>query len=463
MITLLQHNRVNKTQKEVDFLIPFLDLDRKYFVDPSLIRFSTTPLMVKWSQEIDDFLDLTNRIIKSGDYTKLRSLLNIGEAQNVGLGYCSDSIDGNGFGAKIADNIIRIIKKNKSFREKGFSRIEELQWLDKNIGPDRISDFAIHILKRDIIKYTQKQAKLLGLPQEEVRVQKVFMPNTLEWVPQKVSLPVNPLKISNDAVNQHPGILLIPKEIVKPLPLFLSYDDFYGFIEEQIPKSKRLTTSRMIKEKIIKRVIDDPSQSLKYIKLRESNKQKLFRPDFDKEILEHVEELEILKPGNKDAHKYRACVAKLLTYVFIDELNYYTEEKKTLLGDKQRDIIFQNISKSGIFSDFKNLHSSGHIIVDAKNTLDVTAKDISRVADYLDKNIGLVGIIMSRKKADKKLLVQARGQLDTNGKIILFICDEELKRWVRAKTKIQQISGKEQDTFDPLVGINNKYTELLSS
>ena len=52
MLSLLEHHSIRKTQKDVDFIVPFLDLDRKYFVDPSLIRFSSTPLIKKWNEEI---------------------------------------------------------------------------------------------------------------------------------------------------------------------------------------------------------------------------------------------------------------------------------------------------------------------------------------------------------------------------------------------------------------------------
>lgn len=463
MISLLKHHGIKKTQKEVDFLIPYLDIDRRYFFDPALLRFSTTEELQPWKEEIEEFLKFVNAKIKAGDKKKLEGLLNIGEANNIGLGYCIEDIDGSGFGEEISKKVIAIISRSKHFKVKGFSRLEELQWLDASIGPDRVSDFGLNILKRNIIKYTQEQCRKHGIPMEKVRVDKVFYGDTVEWGPMVEELPVNPLKKSKDPMNPHPAILLLPKELIRPLPLFLSYDDMYGFMEAEKRIKSLPDGSRVDKSEVVAEIMKTPAVSAAYISKREAEKDKLTRPDFDSGVFEKLEQLDEIETGRKDAHKYRALVADLMSEAFKGSLRLFAEEKPTLLGDKQRDIIFQNVAKSGIFADLRIETKCSHVVVDAKNTEDVTAKDVARVASYLNQDIGMVGIIVSRKKADKSLLRQAKAFLNDDKKFILFVSDEDFRRWLRGSHKIKQIDSEAVSTSDPLTTMHNRYSDLVSS
>lgn len=462
MISLLEQHGIKKGQKEVDFVIPFLDQDRRYFLDPALLRFSRTPLLIKWNQEIKDFLDLTRHVMKKNDLVKLVNLLSIGEAGDVGLGYCAEGIGGSGVGNEISKNILKILRKNPEFRKRGLLRLEELQWMDVDIGPDRISDLTVNILKRDIIKYTQQQCRKHGIPMEEVRVQKVFLPDELGWGSEKTKLPVNPLITVRDVFNPHPPVLLVPKEIVKPLPLFLNYSDFYGFIESEKPSKASAIAPKTL---VARTVVEDPELSTRYIHHREAEKDKLLRPDFDEKGLIELEKLEKIETGRKQANEYRATVARILTAIF-PHLPLYREEKQTLLGDKQRDIILQNnaTSADSIFTKLRVGYGADHIVVDAKNTEHVTPDDIARVASYLNKKIGMVGLIVSRKRSPtSRLLKHAKAYLDDDGKVILFICDEELKKWLNGKSKIQHTTGEDISTYDAEKSIANKYSELVSS
>lgn len=459
MITLLGYHRIKKLQRDVDFLIPFLDLDRRYFLDPALLRFSKTPLLKIWEQEIVDFLALIHQIILSNDLKKLYRLLNTGEAQDAGFGYCEDGVGGSGMGNKISQNIINILQRSPEFIKRGFIRLEELQWLDSGIGPDRISDLTISILKRHIIKYTQKQCISIGIPMEDVRIDKVFCPDTLEWASLKIRLPINPKRISRDPVNEHPPQLLLPKEIMKLLPLFLNYDDFYGFIDRDSAGKKKNSDQK--KSAVIQYALNHPEKSVEYVKFRETQTEKLFRPNFDKEIILSLEKLDHIKPGDRaQANQYRDIVADLLGFSF-PELKLANIEKSSMFGDKRRDIVFENNAESGIFANMRIKHKATHIVVDAKNTENITPDDISRVADYLNDNIGRVAFIISRKKEDMRILKQSLDQLLNQDKVVLFICDEDLKRWIRGMTKIQHETGKEFLSSDPKKSISKKYSDLM--
>ena len=347
MITLLEENKINKTQKEVDFLIPFLDTHRRFFLDPSLLRFTETKHLKAWNEEISEFLKLVHRVMKSGDIPKLKRLLNIGEATDAGFGYCGKGVNGSGMGKEISGQVIKILSTNPEFKKRGFLRLEELQWLDKNIGPDRICDLTVNILKRHIIAYTQQQCKKHKIPMEDVRVQKVFEPNSMEWIAIKTKMPVNPYRKVRDTINQHPPVLLIPKEIMKPLPFFLNYDDFYGFIDPDYEPGK---SARKSKSSIVEEVISNPIKSKDFITTRENKTDHLYRQDFDSDIQRKIEILEGIKPGNAGAAQYRDVVAEILEFIF-DDISLYKKEKPSIGGEVRRDMIFRNNAVVGIFSD----------------------------------------------------------------------------------------------------------------
>lgn len=461
MISLLEQLNIKRSQKDIDFVVPFLDIDRRYFLDPALLRFSSTKLLKEWNDEINEFLKLIRQVMQKGDIKKLVNLLSIGEATDIGLGYCAKGIRGSGVGDEISKNILKIISQNPEFKRRGLIRLEELQWMDVNIGPDRISDLAVNILKRHIIKYTQQQCRKHGIPMEEVRVQKVFLPDQLCWGFIKTKLPINPLVVVRDAFNPHPPVLLLPKETVKPLPLFLNYSDFYGFIEAE--RKTKLSHTKA-KELVTKNVIENPKLSEQYIHFREAESDKLLRPNFDEKALVEIEKLTTIQTGRKQANEYRATVAVILQAIF-PQLVLYAEEKRTLLGDKQRDIILQNkyTLAGNIFTTLKTQYNASHIVVDAKNTDDVTPDDISRVASYLNHKIGMVGFIVSRKKADNRLLKQAKAYFNDENKVIFFICDEDLKRWLNGKSKIEHSTGEDISTWNAEKSIDNKYSDLVSS
>jgi len=458
MIQLFEYHKQKKRQKDVDFLIPFLDVDRRYCLDPALLRYSKTKSLQGWNEEIKEFLKLIRGVMKQGDNDKLRSLLNIGEAPDAGLGYCNDGVLGSGVGDEISKQVIEILSKNESFKQRGFINLEELQWLDKDIGPDRISDLAINILKRHLIKYTKAQAKKHKVPTEVVRVNKVFEPNSLEWISVKEKLPVNPMRRVRDALNPNPPLLFIPKEIVKTLPLFLNYDDFYGFVDKDyVPGVSR----RKPKISVVESVIDDPELSTEYLKFKETEKEKLYRPDFDTDVQQHIAKLDEIPSGSKKhADQYMDTVKVLIDFIFKD-LSFYQKEKRTILGEARRDLIYQNNAVSGIFSDLKIKHAANHIVIDTKNTNNVTAKDVAQVSNYLNDDIGRVAFIISRKK-DKRLRAHSYTQLTKQKKVILFIADEDLKRWITDQTRIQHITGKSHKIIDPVKSISNMYSDIVS-
>lgn len=461
MISLLKHYDINLNQDEVDFLIPFLDKDRRFFIDPAQLRYSEDKMLVEWNKDIDKFLAIVNKKIRSGDNAGLKKLLNIGESKDIGLGYCAEGHKGSGFGAEISDQVIRVLAASDEFKKKGIQRIEEIQWLDKYIGADRVGDFAANILKNRIIEYTIEQAAMLPkLKTRKVRVHKVFDFDREEWVTRVAVVPVNELVTVIDPLCPHPPVLLLPKESIKALPLFLSYDAFYGFIDPDYKKGKK--KSKLAKETVVLRVLNNPTTSEDFIKTRERDLSKLYRTNFDDRLVEIVEKIETIPVGARGAaaNEYRALVNELLGIVFEADMELSGEEKSTFHKENRRDGIFYNRGASDVFRSFREKHKAHHIVVDSKNTDDVTAKDVAQISNYLDDNMGHVAFIVSRKQKSKMVAHQS-AQKDKKGNIIIQITDEDMKRWVTEITRLRHRTGEQFMRYQPVKSLENKYSDIM--
>lgn len=442
-------------------MIPFLDRDRRFFIDPAQIRHSEDEMLQAWNADIEKFLAIVNHYIKEGNDSKLQKLLSIGESKDIGLGYCVEGHNGSGFGAEISERTIKVIAKSDEFKKKGIQRIEEIQWLDKSIGPDRVGDFTANILKNRIIDYTIEQAKNLPkLKTRKVRVKKVFNFDKEEWVTRVAEVPVNELVTVIDALCPHPPVLLLPKECLKALPLFLSYDNFYGFIDPEYRKGNK--KHKRAKEVVVMGVLNNPTVSEDYIKSREMDLSKLYRTNFNDRCVEIIEEIESIEVGAKGAkaNRYKDLVNELLGIVFEHDLTIKGNEKSTFHKENRRDGIFYNRGVSDVFRSFREHHKSHHIVVDAKNTDEVTAKDIAQVSNYLEDGIGRVAFIVSRKQKTN-LTAHQSAQKDKKKNIIIQITDEDMKRWVTELTRLRHTTGENYMRYQPVKSIENKYSDIM--
>ena len=53
-------------------------------------------------------------------------------------------------------------------------------------------------------------------------------------------------------------------------------------------------------------------------------------------------------------------------------------------------------------------------------------------------------------------------QYTKQGKVIIFICDEEMKRWVTEITRVQETTGQQLQRQSPLKSIQNKYSDIVT-
>lgn len=460
MKSLLEYHGIKKKASEVDFVVPFLDGDRPYFIDPSLVRFTEDPRFPDWLETINIYTQLVNDYIKADDHDGLRKVLDTGEAKVIGLGYSHGDVNGNGVGKEIAESIIRVLLTNPGFKSGGLDRIEQLQMFDKGIASDRISDLTAHILKEHLIDYTQEQCRKLGIPMEEARVGKIFDYANHEWKEKKCLVPVNPEVINRrDAINPHLPILLVPREIVRPLPIYLNYDSFVGFLRRQeVIAPKRKVT----KEFIAVKARENLDLVRSYVKDRESKQaDALTRRDFSSEAIDIADRLELMPTGHKHRDDFRDLVGKAMPELFPGELSLYKTESATALQSSRRDLIFQNQASVGILSDLKSNHYAPHIIVDSKNVKELSADDIKQVAGYLNDRSGLVGIIVIPGQPTAANLTATKDIYLHEKKILLIVSKAQLVNSLRGQARVLLKDNSPAPIYDPHKIVHDAYSDLI--
>lgn len=151
----------------------FVGADVKLHIDPLRLKVSTIKefkgtydsVFLKYFQRFVLFVD--NMESDSEDDMCFKMIVEhfqFQEIPNVGLGYSEDGGAGTGISGttakKLAKSTVQIIRKG--MREPELFVFMHL--FEKNIGADRISDMTIHIMRNEILRYTERMAKEMGIP-----------------------------------------------------------------------------------------------------------------------------------------------------------------------------------------------------------------------------------------------------------------------------------------------------------
>jgi hypothetical protein len=186
--------------------------DFPLFVDPFLLFESKKEEYVALHKEILRYVAYLRDAVIEGDLDEgtVKHLFYFPEIKQNWLGYSMLGNNGSGLGKEFADALIKNITKaftqsNEKITED--LHIEKLCIIKGGVGKDNISDFTVNIIKRFLLKYTQKFA--LSHLQEDKRrifsVEKAYFNYDLNrWMPESFILP----SISSDYV------ILTPKDML---------------------------------------------------------------------------------------------------------------------------------------------------------------------------------------------------------------------------------------------------------
>lgn len=189
---------------------PILDIDSKLFVDPALLEVTSCPEFKGSRKEIEQyFLNIIVLLKHSSSpndrfWKKADQLLNFIEIKGTCLGYSEKGTDGNGIGQQLRTQVLHSVEQLVRAGAQDPILFELLGVFEERIGCDRISDLIVFKLIDRLISYTERIAKECD-----------FSGPTIVY--RNSVLPKSPYSSQ--------PVLLLPKEVLHPLPLAKRYED----------------------------------------------------------------------------------------------------------------------------------------------------------------------------------------------------------------------------------------------
>jgi hypothetical protein len=200
---------------------PVLDLDTRLFLDPHLLKHCNIPEFSNSYKLLQDHFIKIGKLLKVSEsygdvfWRKADSLMDWPEVKGLCIGYSSKGTSGSGIGPelrarllKTAQAVIRVGKDDPEF-------FELIGLFEENFGPDRISDMTANVILNDLKIFTNNIINDLDIDIYD------FLKRD-----NNSGLPINPFTEKT--------LLLVPKELLRDLPVALDWDDLdYISIQNQ--------------------------------------------------------------------------------------------------------------------------------------------------------------------------------------------------------------------------------------
>lgn len=189
-----------------------LDSDTRLFIDPLLLadaadRDFSRCATEAYRERFDILIKVLSRSTRVNDvaWRNAERLLKFHEVHETHLGY-SGGKSGSGFGTFLSGNLLATAKEIIDLGVTDPDLFMVLALLEDGVGADRISDMTTNVILPCLADFTQRIAGVIGIPLERFSIHQT-----------EFDLIVNPVDPSK-------GVLLVPKDIVKDLPVASDWD-----------------------------------------------------------------------------------------------------------------------------------------------------------------------------------------------------------------------------------------------
>lgn len=438
-------------QEEVDFVIPFLDEDIPFCVDPFLLWKSPSQQDNALHVALLNSFNHLGVLANSGRSKDAENLLiQASECSEVGLGF-SVTRCGTRIGRKLATQIISLFKTIPQVKQAGFRHMEEIQLLVDQVSRDRISDLVCTFLKSFIIDYTIEQCRKYGIPVAQVKVDSIFDQRNYAFSdPEEVNIPVNP--------ETGAPILLVPKRWLRSAP-WISSDDYISgyYMKEVVTKNVECPE----KGEILLFNRKNYDVVCAYIERKERTQQDckndpLFRPIPVLSAKRKLATIIGLPSGKTDGadRKYEDLVCQLMASLLYPHLDFAAEQSRTDSGVAIRDLVFYNNRSVDFLKDIHESFNSRQIVMELKNVCAVERMHINQLNRYLTNEFGGFGIFVTRNPLPRAMHKNTVDLWAGQRKCIIALTDTDLSLMVDVFESKQR---------DPIEVIKKKYVEFMRS
>ncbi|NTW87620.1 MAG: hypothetical protein HGB26_00500 [Desulfobulbaceae bacterium] len=440
--------RLPFTQEEVDFAIPFLDEDIPLYMDPFLLWKSPSQQDNALHGSISNSFNYLGRLFSKKESEAISILKEISECDEVGLGN-SKTKKGKRIGDKMARSILSTFEEIPQIKENGFTHLELLQLLIDDFSKDRLSDISCNLVKSFLVDYTIQQCTKFSIPTEITEI-RYFDNRKLQFIDEQIKLPINP--------GTQKSILLVPKRWLRFIP-WINFDDFFNnyiqisdkiFAGKAVPRAEVLEFNRKNYDQLQNYI------ERKQLEQKDCKNDPLFNQIpvlSSKRKLISIKKLATGKTNNAD-QEYEELLCPLLASMLYPELDFAQPQSRTVEGILIRDLIFYNNTSHNILREIYQKYESKQIVIELKNTKEISTTHINQLNRYLNDEFGKFGIIFTRNKPPQNVFKNTIALWAGQRRCILILDDEDLE------LMCQVYENKQRKPIDV---INKKYVEFIRS
>lgn len=206
-----KHFGVDETDLATAGLIdPFLNVDTQLFIDPLLLSKSANPKIAVdayngFRSHFSNFVRLLAISKAEGDaaWKGASKLLDLSEPAQTGLGYGGSSRSGSSRPEEVRAIIMRTAKEIIDLGANDPEMVALMGFFEDNVGPDTISDFTTRAIIENLAQITNNFCTLHGIPTSSSDLSSGCELPTFKGA----------------------SVLLVPKDIVRDLPLANDWSD----------------------------------------------------------------------------------------------------------------------------------------------------------------------------------------------------------------------------------------------
>ena len=452
-----EYYNLERIQPTLDFVDVDIEGDTRVFVSPRALL----ELPSEWGDEcvhlVQNLFQTVLNLIRSGRNNEAETLVRVlREPNKTHLGLSAGRAQGRALGNELARDVWKALSESEAATSGLLQDLEDTVLMVEGISIDLISDITTNIIREPLIRYTQRAAKLYGIPlQDGVTSGPLWNAQERSWLSRFERLPIT----------QCGRLLLVPKAIVRK---HLEYDagEYYRhFLLEHLQEVELDANTALVellkngRRRVTKRAVMEKYGTGKAVIVRETQKYpevlKRYKsvkreqphlplthddfalvesqptPDWDG-LLRAVTELE---PGEKCAAAYEKTVEGLLTALFYPVLTNPVVQHEIHNGRKRIDVTYTNMAITGFFGWLARHFPAAHTFVECKNYgREVGNPELDQLSGRFSPTRGQAGLLVCRHFADKELFLSCCRDtaLDQRG-FVIPIDDGDLAELVRAR------------------------------
>lgn len=419
------HN-LDFTQSAVDFVIPFLDEDIPFYLDPFLLWKS--PSMQDNSLHtaiVNSFNYLGKLAHEEKEAEAAEILVRASECREVGLGV-SKTKRGARISEKTAQAILSLFRTVPQIATHGFTHFEEIQLLVDNVAKDRVSDIACSYIKSFLIDFTIEQCQKYSIPTVKSPSVPVYDYKSNRFTEEDAFLPQNP--------ETKMPIIFVPKRWMRRFP-WISYEDYYE--KHYIPEIGIDESNPPNRIAILNFNRQNYGQVQLYTERKERTQtdcrnDPLFTPIPALSAKRKLGTILMLSTGKDDkADKaYEDSVSQLLVSLMYPDLDFAQAQSRTDSGVLIRDLIFYNNRAWDFLKDIYEDFGARQLVFEIKNVKQIEREHINQLHRYLGEHLGKFGIIVTRNELPRNIYKNTIDLWSGQRACIIALTDKDLELMV---------------------------------